>query len=147
MNKTPFVVTPEDRARAMDVLGVKITVLASNAQTQSYEITLQEGEVGVGPPPHFHEWDESFFVLDGQVEIDCEGKTLVCNAGTLVHVPAGTVHGYRFGVGGGRMFELTGQGGCATQMFANVSREVPPGPPDIPKLLAVLRRNGVTLAA
>ena len=147
MKKTPFIVMPEDRPRAMEVLGVKITVLASNARTQGYEITLQEGDEGVGPPPHFHDWDESFFVLEGQVEIDCEGSALVCDPGTLVHVPAGTVHGYRFGTGGGRMFELTGQGGRATQMFANVSREIPPGPPDLPKLLGVLLRNGVTVAA
>ena len=64
-----------------------------------------------------------------------------------MHVPAGTVHGYRFGPDGGKMLELSGAGGRATQMFTNVSREIPSGPPDIPKLLGVLGRNGVTIAA
>lgn len=62
-----------------------------------------------------------------------------------MHLPAGTVHGYRFGVGGGEMFEIAGQGCNATQLFAKVDREVPLGPPDVPALTALLRRNGVTL--
>ena len=147
MKTQPFVLAREDYARAMNVLGVQITVLASNTATGSYEITLQEGGESVGPPPHRHDWDESFFVLDGEVEISCEGKAIVGRAGTLVHVPGGTAHGYRFGTGGGRMLEVSGQGGRATQMFTNVSRQVPPGPPDIPKLLEVLLENGVTVAA
>ena len=57
------------------------------------------------------------------------------------------MHGYRFGAGGGEMLELTGQGGLATQMFGNVSRETPAGPPDIQKLVGILLKNEVTVAA
>lgn len=145
MKPEPFVVSPETCAPALNVLGVKVTVLASNEQTQGYEITLQSGEEGVGPPPHRHDWDESFFVLSGNVEINVGGTAHACTPGMLVHLPAGTVHGFRFGAGGGEMFELTGAGGNATRMFANVNREVPPGPPDVPRLTALLQRNGVVL--
>jgi quercetin dioxygenase-like cupin family protein len=146
MKIEPFIVRPRDYARPLSVLGVRVTVLASNTATHGYEITLQEGEEGAGPPPHSHDWDESFFVLSGRVEIHREGKSVVCDPGTLVHVPARAVHGYRFGAGGGRMLEVSGQGGRATRMFTNVSRAIPPGPPDIPKLLDVLLSNGVTVA-
>ena len=44
------------------------------------------------------------------------------------------------------MLEITGQDALASQMFTAVDREIPVGPPDIPKLLAVLERNGVTVA-
>lgn len=147
MNTQPFVVAPRDYADTMNVLGVQITVLASNRETAGYEITLQRGGEGAGPPPHRHDWDESFFVLDGEVEVHCDGRSIVGGAGTLVHVPRGTVHGYRFGRGGGRMLEISGQGGFATRMFADVSRRVPPDLPDVPKLLDVLRENGVFVAA
>jgi quercetin dioxygenase-like cupin family protein len=142
----PFVVTPEDHDPVLSVLGTRVTVLASNAATQAYEITLQQGEEGTGPPPHSHNWDESFYVLKGRVEFTCAGKTTECMPGTLVHVPAGTVHGFRYGAGGGEMLELTGQGGSATQMFTAVSKEIPPGPPDVLKVVEVLERNGVTVA-
>jgi quercetin dioxygenase-like cupin family protein len=147
MEIKPFVVSPNTYEPALNVLGVSVTVLASIVQTQGYEITLHSGGEGAGPPPHRHNWDESFFVLTGSVEFSVEGKVNLAGPGTLVHLPAGTVHGYRFGVGGGEMFELTGQGSNASRMFAEVSREVPPGPPDVPALTALLRQNGVTLLA
>ena len=52
----------------------------------------------------------------------------MCAPGTLVHLPAGTVHALRYGAGGGEMLELTDQGGFATQMFTAISREIPPPP-------------------
>ena len=145
MKAETFVVSPKTYQPALNVLGVSVTVLASNIQTQGYEITLQSGGEGVGPPPHRHDWDESFFVLRGSVEISIDGKAHLCGPGMLVHLPAGTVHGYRFGAGGGEMFEITGQGGNATRMFAHVSREAPAGPPDVPALTSLLQQNGVTL--
>ena len=145
MKARPFVVSPKTYEAPLNVLGVRVTVLASNVQTQGYEVTLQSGDEGAGPPPHQHDWDESFFVLRGSVELSIDGKADVYGPGTLVHLPAGTVHGYRFCAGGGEMFEMTGQGGNATRMFAQVDREVPPGPPDVPAVTALLRQNGVTL--
>ena len=145
MKAETFVVSPKTYQPALNVLGVSVTVLASNIQTQGYEITLQSGGEGVGPPPHRHDWDESFFVLRGSVEFSIGGKADLCGPGTLVHLPAGTVHGYRFGAGGGELFEITGQGGNATRMFAHVSREVRPGPPDVYALTSLFEQNGVTL--
>ncbi|MDO9118099.1 MAG: cupin domain-containing protein [Nitrospira sp.] len=142
----PFVVGPTNYASPLDVLGTKVTVLASNAATHSYEITLQRGDEGTGPPLHCHNWDESFFVLKGSIEFTTAGKTVLCKPGTLVHVPANTMHGFCYGVGGGEMLEFTGQGGLATQMFTAVHQEIPPGPPDIPKVLQVLAQNGVAVA-
>lgn len=145
MNTEAFVETPKDYARALSVVGEKITVLASNAATRGYEIFLQQGDEGTGPPPHRHDWDESFYVVKGKVEISYGDKTVMATAGTLVHLPAGTVHSFRFGAGGGEMISVTGKSGLASQLFANIDREIPPGPPDIPKLMAVAEKNGVTI--
>ena len=141
-----FVLTPEQHDPALNVLGTQVTVLASNATTHSYGITLQQGDEGTGPPPHSHDWDESFYVLKGEIEFLCEGKTVTCMPGTLVHLPRGTVHGFRYGIGGGQMLEITGQGALAAQMFTAIDNEIPVGSPDISKVLELLRRNGVTVA-
>ena len=127
------------------MLGIRVTVLASNTATQAYEITRQQGEKGMGPPPHSHKWDESFYVVAGEVEFTCSGNTVICQPGTLVHVPAGTVHSFRYLSDGCDVLEFTGQGGIATQMFRAVSREIAPARPEIPKLLEVLKQNGVTV--
>ena len=63
-----------------------------------------------------------------------------------MHVPRGIVHGFSYGSGGGQMLEITGVGALAAQMFTEIDKEIPLGPPDIPKLLDVLKRNGVTVA-
>ena len=146
MKAQPFIMAPKDYDPALSVLGTKVTVLASNAATQSYEITLQQGDEGTGPPLHSHNWDESFYVLKGQVEFSCGGKTELCTPGTLVHVPAGTLHGFCFGTGGGDMIEFTGHGGLATQMFAALSEQIPPDCTDASRIREVLTQNGVFVA-
>ena len=147
MNVQHFVLRPDQHEPALNVVGTQVTVLASNAATQSYGITLQQGEEGTGPPPHSHDWDEAFYVLRGAVHFLCDEKAYTCNVGTLVHVPRGTIHCFSYGSGGGQMLEITGSGALAAQMFTAVDKEIPSGPPDIPKLLDVLKRNGVTVAA
>jgi hypothetical protein len=44
------------------------------------------------------------------------------------------------------MLEITGAGALAAQMFTAIDQEIPSGPPDVPKLLDVLKRNRVTVA-
>jgi hypothetical protein len=85
-------------------------------------------------------------VLSGEIQFVCDGEVHVCQPGTLVHIPRGTVHGFQYGKGGGQMLEITGQNALAAEMFTAVDKAIPPGPPDIPKLLKVLGQNGVTVA-
>src|SRR5262252_7745849 len=113
MKPQPFAVIPDTYTRALNVVGEKITVLASQAATQGYEVFLQQGAEGPGPPPHSHDWDESFYITRGTVEIGYDDKVIVGTAGTFVHVPAGTVHHFRFGTGGGEMVSVTSHGGRA----------------------------------
>ena len=138
-----FVVTPGDRSAALSVVGTNVTVLVSAADSKSQQITLQSGDEGTGPPPHSHDWDESFYVTRGQVRFTCAGQSTMCAAGTLVHVPAGIVHAFSYGPGGGEMLEVTGMGSKAIQMFTALDREVPPGSPDVPRVIQVAGEYGV----
>lgn len=145
--KQVFVTAPDQRPASLDVVGIAITILAPNSRTGSYEITLQEGPEGVGPPAHSHPWDESFYVTRGSVAFSAEGTEQVVGPGTLVHVPAGILHAYRFGAGGGGMVEFSGAGGEATRLFSAVAAEVPEGAANLPQLLRVMERHGVAVAA
>ena len=55
MSVQPFVLRPDQHEPALNVVGTQVTALASNAATQSFEITLQQGEDATGPPPHRHD--------------------------------------------------------------------------------------------
>jgi quercetin dioxygenase-like cupin family protein len=145
MSPTQLVVKPSDRSPALNVVGVKVTILVSDAVSPTQQITLQSGDEGAGPPPHSHPWEESFFVTKGQVNFTCGGQTTTCSAGTLIRVPADTVHAFSFGPDGGEMLEVTGQGSKAVQMFLALDREIPPGPPDVNKVANVGGKYGLAI--
>ncbi len=145
MSTKPFAVFPESRPRSLNVVGEHITILASKAATHGYEVFLQEGPDGSGPPPHSHPWDETFYVIGGNVDFGIDETTMAGTPGTLVHLPAGTVHWFRFGKGGGQMISMTGAGSDASTFFTDVDAELPPGPPDIDSLRNVSARRGLRL--
>lgn len=145
MNKAPFVVTPSSYPAALNVVGERITVLASGEATGGYEIFLQQGPEGSGPPPHSHPWDESFFVLRGEIEFGIDAQSQVVPAGTLVHLPAGATHWFRFGKGGGEMVSMTSKLG-ASRMFAEIDREISPARPDLQRLIGIGAHHGLTVA-
>jgi quercetin dioxygenase-like cupin family protein len=141
-----FVVTPTTTPPSLNVVGEKITVLASGTQTGSYEIFRQAGPEGSGPPPHYHPWDESFYVVKGDIAFGFGGKDMIAVPGTLVHLPAGTTHWFRFGKGGGEMISMTSREG-ASHFFTDVHRAISPEQPDIPKLIEVANQHHLTVAA
>jgi len=138
----PFVVTPDRAMRPLQVVGEEITVLASGAQTGSYEIFYQAGPEGSGPPPHNHPWHESFYVVKGEIAFGIDDRETIASPGTLVHLPAGTTHWFRFGAGGGEMVSMTSSEG-ASHLFADIDREISPGKPDLAKLVEVGVRYGL----
>jgi len=141
----PFIVTPERTARPLNVVGETITVLASSTQTGGYEIFHQAGPEGSGPPPHNHPWDESFYVVKGEIAFGVDDRETVAAPGTLVHLPAGTTHWFRFGPGGGEMVSMTSREG-ASRMFADIDREIAPDKPDLGKLLEIGGRHGLKVS-
>jgi len=145
MDARPFIVAPEDYAAPLDIVGEQLFVLASGEATRGYEIFLQRGPEGSGPPPHSHPWDESFYVIRGEIDFGVGAESKTASPGTLVHLPAGSVHWFRFRRGGGEMISVTSRLG-ASEMFRDVSREVAPVDPDLGKLAEVGGRHGLKLA-
>ena len=142
----PLVVSLDQAPAPLKIVGEEITVLAPAAETGSYEIFRQAGPEGSGPPPHSHAWDEAFFVVDGQVMFGVDDEQdLVAEAGTLVHVPGGSTHWFRFGSDGGVMISMTSRGG-ASAFFTEVAREVSPSEPDLGALIDIATAHGLHVA-
>ncbi len=144
--RQPFVVYPDAAPRPLNVVGEGITVLASGAQTGGYEIFRQAGPEGSGPPPHSHPWDESFYVIEGEIAFGVDDQDLMAVPGTLVHLPAESVHWFRFGPGGGVMISMTSREG-ASCMFADFDREISPENPDLSRLIELGQRYGLAISA
>jgi quercetin dioxygenase-like cupin family protein len=139
-----LVITHSASITPRQVLAERITILADHSQTGSYEVTLHDGLEGAGPPPHFHPWDEAFYVIDGEVDFDCGGVSKKIVAGGFIHVPGGMVHAFRYATPTAQMVGITSGEGSAT-MFTAVDRECGAAP-DMEKLVAVLNRHKLELA-
>jgi quercetin dioxygenase-like cupin family protein len=51
-------------------------------------------EIGGAAQPHDHPFEETYFLLDGQVEAELDGKTYHLRAGDFVFAGVGSVHGF-----------------------------------------------------
>jgi len=50
---------------------------------------------GGGPPPHRHDFEETFTLLEGELEATFRGQKSVVRAGETVHIPANAPHQFR----------------------------------------------------
>jgi quercetin dioxygenase-like cupin family protein len=50
---------------------------------------------GGGPPPHRHDFEESFTVLEGEIEVTFRGAKLALRAGETGHIPANAPHRFQ----------------------------------------------------
>src|SRR5919202_1764585 len=96
-----------------------------------------------GPPPHRHlREDETFVVLEGALEFRANGRTVAAPAGTVIHVPKGTVHSYAtVGTVPVRMLFLYAPAGME-RMFGEIGTKAQPGkpaPPFTPEDMAKVR--------
>lgn len=138
IKRSAFFIEPSNYPRPLQVVGVSVTVLASGKNTGGYEIFLQDGVEGSGPPPHHHPWDESFYVVSGEIVFNFgdQQEQRVARAGSLVHLPAGTIHWFRFGKGGAQMISISARE-ATEAMFEQIDREISPTCPDLKRLVAI----------
>jgi quercetin dioxygenase-like cupin family protein len=50
---------------------------------------------GGGPPPHRHDFEESFIILEGEIEATFRGKKTTAVAGETIHIPANAPHQFQ----------------------------------------------------
>jgi quercetin dioxygenase-like cupin family protein len=80
-------------AQHLGVVGDTYTILLSGMDTAG-RFTLIDMHVppGGGPPPHRHDFEESFILLDGELQAIFRGEKRVVRAGETIHIPANAPH-------------------------------------------------------
>jgi len=75
------------------VVGDNYTIVLSGHDTDGrYALIDMLVPPGSGPPPHRHDFEEMFHVLEGEVEVSFRGETQTIRAGETVNVPARAPH-------------------------------------------------------
>ena len=106
----PPPIPPDDPARRLTVArpdkdqslphiglaGDTYTILVAGRDTNGrYTLIDMHVPPGGGPPPHRHDFEEMFTVLDGEVEVTFRGESITARAGETINVPANAPHGFR----------------------------------------------------
>ncbi len=87
-----------DRTRAYmgDIMSFLINSKETDGKINFLEVQAKKGNE---PPPHYHIWEnEIFYLLDGNMEVFCEGKSesIILWPNELIFIPQNTVHAVRF---------------------------------------------------
>jgi quercetin dioxygenase-like cupin family protein len=77
------------------LVGDTYTILIAGRDTAGrYTLIDMHVPPGGGPPPHRHDFEEMFSVLDGEVRVTFRGETMVARAGETINVPANAPHSF-----------------------------------------------------
>ncbi len=87
--------------RHVALVGDTYSILVSGADTAGkYCLIDMIVPPGGGPPPHRHDFEEMFTLLEGEIEITFRGETKTARAGSTVAIPANAPHAFRNNSGG-----------------------------------------------
>jgi quercetin dioxygenase-like cupin family protein len=88
--------TDGEELRRVSIVGNNYTILVSGAQTAGrYCLIDMLVPDGGGPPPHRHDFEEMFTLLEGELEFTFRGKTHTVRAGSTVNIPANAPHVFK----------------------------------------------------
>jgi quercetin dioxygenase-like cupin family protein len=101
------------------------------------------------PAPHSHDaFEETIYGLSGVTNFDVGGDRIALTPGDAVHIPRGVVHGFDVGDDGAAFLAVATPGVFGSAYFRQVADVIAAsaGPPDPQRLMAVMRRHGLTPA-
>jgi quercetin dioxygenase-like cupin family protein len=108
--QTASTIPPDDAARRLAVArpdgdrtlphvsvagGTYTTLLAGEETADRYCLIDMHVPPGGGPPPHRHDFEEMFTVLEGEIELTFRGEKVTARAGETVNVPANAPHSFK----------------------------------------------------
>jgi quercetin dioxygenase-like cupin family protein len=137
--KTRAIFLPDNDGEHLRVLGTDVTIKATVDDTggavEWVEIAADQGTV---VPPHRHPWGESYYVIDGSIDVQIGARHHLATAGAFLTIPPRAIHGFVVTSEHARFLHVS-IGPGATAMFKEYSQTVPDSPnPGDPDTLAVV---------
>jgi quercetin dioxygenase-like cupin family protein len=120
------------KLRHVSIAGDTYTILVGGAETVGrYCLIDMHVPAGGGPPPHRHDFEEMFTLLEGELEFTFRGKTSTVRAGSTVNIPANAPHAFKNASGAAVRMLCMGTPAGLEEFFLEVgdlvdSRTAPP---------------------
>lgn len=129
---------------ALNVLGMPLWFLCDAQDTEGAWSSMEEEiPVGHGPPPHRHDWDEAYYVVEGALDFQIDGKPVRVESGGFAYLPRNTVHAFKGASPSPARVLIFAVPAHSSAFFKDVHREVRTVPDDLAKRPAIGRRRGI----
>ena len=136
------IVSHPARAETLTVIGETLRPLLTNEMGSAIEIYETEGGAGMGPPPHAHDWSETYVMLEGELDVTIgDGEPQRLTAGMVAQAPAGTDHSYQVVAEGTRFLTILSEGN-GHEFFRQMDAEVS-FPPDLGDVVRIASSHGI----
>jgi mannose-6-phosphate isomerase-like protein (cupin superfamily) len=123
--------------------GDEITLKASKVNdADAFSLIEYSGAAQPGPPPHVHRaFEELWYILEGEVDMNIGGQVTRAGAGSVFLVPRGTPHTFQV-VGPSRARWIgVFSPGRYVQLLEELGKIIPrDGPPDPSKIVALFAK-------
>jgi mannose-6-phosphate isomerase-like protein (cupin superfamily) len=128
----------------LNVLGMPLRMLCEAKETGgAWSLFEEDVPLGMGPPPHHHDWDEAYYVLSGEVDFEIEGETVRSAAGDFNYLPRNTVHGFKGASAFPARVLIFAAPAHGSEFFREISEEVRSLSEDGAKIGQIGERHGI----
>jgi quercetin dioxygenase-like cupin family protein len=128
----------------LNVLGMPLRFLCDAKDTQgAWSLMEEEIPIGRGPPPHRHDRDEAYYVIEGELAFEIDGKSVRVGSGDFTYLPRNTVHAFKGASPSPARVLIFAAPAHSSAFFLDVNREVRAIPDDLSKVPAIGQRHGI----
>jgi mannose-6-phosphate isomerase-like protein (cupin superfamily) len=140
----PAVTVKAGEREALNVLGMPLRMLCEARETNgAWSLFEEEVPIGMGPPPHRHDWDEAYYILNGQVDFEIDGQPVTSRAGDFNYLPRGTVHAFKGASASPARVLIFAAPAHGSEFFEELNNEVRDIPEDLAKIPEIGERHGI----
>ena len=137
------IVKAGDRA-PLNVLGMPLRMLCEASETGgAWSLFEEDVPLGMGPPPHRHDWDEAYYILRGEVEFEIDGQKVRSAAGDFNYLPRNTVHGFKGASDSPARVLIFAAPAHGSEFFKELNEEIRNLPEDGSKIPEIGERHGI----
>jgi quercetin dioxygenase-like cupin family protein len=130
--------------KPLNVLGMPMTMLCESHETGgNWSLFEEEVPLGMGPPPHRHDWDEAYYILDGEVDFQIDDEPVRSRRGDFNYLPRGTVHGFKGASEAPARVLIFAAPAHGSQFFHELNDEIRQLPQDGSKIPGIGERHGI----
>lgn len=129
---------------ALNVLGMPMTMLCEASETRgAWSLFEEEVPLGMGPPPHRHDWDEAYYILEGEIDFEVDGQLVKSRVGDFNYLPRNTVHGFKGASPMPSRVLIFAAPAHGSEFFQDLNDQIRSVPDDLSKIPEIGRRHGI----